>query len=161
MREKIDAVTELTGKVAKAKSIVSRLPQPKTNNSELRRAQNPMQVFGHEEPSVCKALGDKAKAIGGRLKKSQQHCLRMLTKSRRLPSCKFFKTAGFGKTKGGLLGDKVLTESDVTTLSPPIRIALLGKLVLNSMPRSRDCTTHSVECEQTRLGIKQCQEKNR
>jgi large subunit ribosomal protein L10 len=43
---------------------------------------------------------------------------------------KFFKGAGIGKTKGGLLGDVVLTDSDVTKLSQlPSRDILIGQVV--------------------------------
>ena len=43
---------------------------------------------------------------------------------------KFFKTAGAGITKGGLLGTTMLTEADVTKLSAlPARPQLLGRLV--------------------------------
>jgi len=43
---------------------------------------------------------------------------------------KFFKAVGFGKVKGGLLGDSVLSDTDVTKLaSLPSREILLGNLV--------------------------------
>lgn len=48
---------------------------------------------------------------------------------------KFFKAAGFGKTKAGLLGSQVLSDEEVTRLaSLPNRNMLLGQLVgqLNS-----------------------------
>lgn len=43
---------------------------------------------------------------------------------------KYFKTAGVGKPKAGLLGDAMLTEADVTRLSRlPTRTVLLAQLV--------------------------------
>ena len=48
---------------------------------------------------------------------------------------KFFKTAGFGKTKCGLLGTTALNDADVSKLATlPSKNVLLGRLVgqLNS-----------------------------
>lgn len=43
---------------------------------------------------------------------------------------KYFKTAGAGKTKGGLLGQTLLSDTDVTRLAAlPARQVLLGQLV--------------------------------
>jgi len=43
---------------------------------------------------------------------------------------KYFKTAGVGKTKGGILGSQILTDAEVTRLAAlPTRTALLGQLV--------------------------------
>ena len=47
---------------------------------------------------------------------------------------KFFKTATMGKAKAGILGDRVLTESEVTRLAAlPSKDALLGQLVRQLM----------------------------
>ena len=47
---------------------------------------------------------------------------------------KFFKTAAMGKAKAGILGDRVLTESEVIRLATlPSKDALLGQLVRQLM----------------------------
>lgn len=127
-QKKIDTVTELTDKVAKAKSIVladytglkhKQLEDLRKNlkkldaqfvvtkNTLLARAGLPK---GEGSTAALFSFSDEVAPLKELLK--------------------FFKTAAAGKTKGGLLGTTVLTEEDVTRLSKlPARPQLLSMLV--------------------------------
>ena len=137
-QRKIDAVTELTAKVDKAKSIVLadyrglKHKQLEELRRTLKKANAEFTVTKNR--LFMRALGDKAKSIEGYLKESTAALFAYADEAAPLGVLlKFFKTAGFGKTKGGLLGEKVLTEADVTvlaTLAPrPVLLAqLIGQL---------------------------------
>ena len=137
-QRKIDAVTELTAKVDKAKSIVladyrglkhKQLEELrrtlKKANAEFSVTKNTLFKRALSERSESKGLLDNL------LKESTAALFAYADEAAPLGVLlKFFKTAGFGKTKGGLLGDKVLTEEDVAvlaTLAP--RPVLLARLV--------------------------------
>ncbi len=134
-QKKIDAVTELTGKVAKAKSIVLadysglKHKQLEELRRTLKKANADFTVTKNR--LFAKALGDKAKSIEAQLTHSTAALFAYADEVAPLTVLlKFFKTAGFGKAKGGLLGDKVLTQTDVMTLAAlPPRPVLLTKLV--------------------------------
>jgi len=134
-QKKIDTVTELTGKVAKAKSIVLADYRGLKHKQleELRRAlkKTDAEFTVTKNRLFSKALGDKAKSIEGYLKESTAALFAYADEVAPLAVLlKFFKAAGFGKTKGGLLGNKLLNEADVVTLAAlPPRPILLGKLV--------------------------------
>jgi large subunit ribosomal protein L10 len=133
-QRKIDTVAALTEKVGKAKSIVLADYRGLKHKQleELRRAlkKTDADFAVTKNRLFAKALGDKAKSIEGQLKQSTAALFAYADEVAPLTILlKFFKTAGFGKAKGGLLGDKVLTEADVATLSAlPPRPILLGKL---------------------------------
>jgi large subunit ribosomal protein L10 len=134
-QKKIDAVTELTAKVGKAKSIVLadyrglKHKQLEELRRTLKKANAEFSVTKNR--LFAKALGDKAKSIEGQLKESTGALFAYADEVAPLTVLlKFFKTTGFGKTKGGLLGDKVLTDADINRLSTlPPRPILLGTLV--------------------------------
>lgn len=134
-QKKIDTVTELTEKVGKAKSIVLADYRGLKHKQleELRRAlkKTDADFTVTKNRLFSKALGDKAKAIEGYLKESTAALFAYADEAAPLTVLlKFFKTAGFGKTKGGLLGDKLLNEADVVTLAAlPPRPVLLAQLV--------------------------------
>lgn len=134
-QRKIDAVTELTEKVAKAKSIILADYRGLKHKQleELRRAlkKTDAEFSVTKNRLIARALGNKAKSIEGQLKEATGALFAYADEVAPLKELlKFFKTAGFGKTKGGLLGDKVLAEADVATLAAlPPRQMLLAKLV--------------------------------
>lgn len=134
-QKKIDIVTELTGKVAKAKSIVLADYRGLKHKQleELRKAlkKTDADFSVTKNRLFAKALGDKAKSIEGLLKESTAALFAYADEVAPLTVLlKFFKTAGFGRTKGGLLGDKLLTEDEVTKLATlPSRTVLLAQLV--------------------------------
>jgi len=133
-QRKIDAVTELTAKVGKAKSIVLADYRGLKHKQleELRRTLKKVNA----EFSVTKnrllmrAMGaDKAKAIESQLKESTAALFAYADEAAPVKELlKFFKAAGFGKTKGGLLGDMVLGDEDVAKLA-----AIASRPVLYSM----------------------------
>ena len=133
--KKVETVTELTDKVAKAKSIMLTEYQGikhkqfeelrkllKKTNAEFVVAKNRL---------LKRALGDKAKSLESLLE--QPNAVLFAYEDEVAPLkelLKFFKAVGFGKTKGGLLGDTALSEAEVTRLaSLPGRQQLLGQLV--------------------------------
>lgn len=134
-QKKIDTVSELTDKVAKAKSIVladySGLKHKQLE--ELRKAlkKSNAEFAVTKNRLLARALGDKAKSIEGELKASTATLFAYADEVAPLKELmKFFKAAGMGKTKGGLLGETVLTEAEVVRLSTlPSRDMLLGRLV--------------------------------
>jgi len=134
-KRKIDAVTELTEKVAKAKSIVLadyrglKHKQLEELRRTLKKANAEFAVTKNR--LFAKALGDKAAAIESQLTEATGALFAYADEVAPLKELlKFFKTAGFGKTKGGLLGSVALSDADVTKLSTlPARPVLLGQLV--------------------------------
>lgn len=134
-QKKINTVTELTDKIAKAKSIVLADYRGLKHKQleELRRAlkKNDADFTVTKNRLLTRALGDKAKSIEGYLKESTAALFAYADEVAPLAVLlKFFKNAGFGKTKGGLLGNKLLNEADVVTLaSLPPRPVLLAQLV--------------------------------
>lgn len=134
-QRKIDAVKDLTDKVAKAKSIVLADYRGLKHKQleELRRTlkKTNAEFSVTKNRLFAKALGDKAKSIEGQLKESTGALFAYADEVAPLKELlKFFKTTGFGKTKGGLLGDKVLTDADVSTLAAlaprPVLLARLA-----------------------------------
>jgi large subunit ribosomal protein L10 len=134
-QRKIDAVTELTEKVGKAKSIILADYRGLKHKQleELRRTlkKSNAEFSVTKNRLFAKALGDKAKSVESQLTEATGALFAYADEVAPLKDLlKFFKTAGFGKTKGGLLGDKVLANADVATLAAlPPRNILLGKLV--------------------------------
>lgn len=140
-QRKIDTVTELTEKVGKAKSIVLADYRGLKHKQleELRKALKKTDAeFTITKNTLLKlALSDPASSTGeskGLLELLKESTAALFAYADEVAPLtvllKFFKAAGFGKTKGGLLGTQVLSDEDVTTLaSIPSRPALLGKLV--------------------------------
>lgn len=134
-QRKIDAVAELTDKIAKAKSIVLADYRGLKHKQleELRRAlkKTDAEFTVTKNRLFAKALGDKAKSVEGQLKKSTAALFAYADEVAPLKVLLgFFKVAGAGSTKGGLLGTHLLSDEEVTRLaSIPSRSMLLGALV--------------------------------
>lgn len=134
-QRKIDAVTELTAKVDKAKSIVLadyrglKHKQLEELRKALKKTDSEFSVTKNR--LLAKALGDKTVSIENQLKECTAVLFAYADEVAPLKALlKFFKTAGAGATKGGLLGAQTLTNDDVTKLaSIPARPVLLTQLV--------------------------------
>lgn len=133
--KKLETVTELTDKVTRAKSIILTEYQGIKHKQleELRRklkASNAEFVVAKNR-LMKRALGDKSKSLETLLEQPNASLFAYGDEVAPLKELtKFFKAVGFGKTKGGLLGNAVLTEADVTRLATlPSRELLLGRLV--------------------------------
>jgi large subunit ribosomal protein L10 len=133
--KKAETVTDLTDKVAKAKSIILVEYQGIKHKQleELRRnlKKSDAEFTVAKNRLLKRALGDKAKPIESLLKQPNASLFAYADEVAPLKVLvKFFKAVGFGKIKGGLLGNTVLTEADATRLSTlPAREVLLGTLV--------------------------------
>ena len=134
-QKKIDTVAELTDKVAKAKSIVLadyrglKHKQLEELRKTLKKSDAEFAVTKNR--LFAKALGDKAASLEDQMKESTAALFAYADEVAPLKELlKFFKTAGFGKTKGGLLGTTVLGEAEIAKLATlPTRPQLLGQLV--------------------------------
>lgn len=139
-QKKIDSVTNLTEKVNRAKVMVladyrglkhKQLEELrrtlKKTNGEFMIAKNRL---------VLRALGDRAESMREALNNETAVLFAYEDEVAPLKELlKFFKVAGMGKTKAGLMGSTFMTDADVTKLATlPSRDALLSKLVrqLNS-----------------------------
>jgi len=133
--KKVETVTALTDKVARAKSIImaeyrgikhKQLEELrrklKASNSEFVVAKNRL---------LKRALGEKSKSVSPLLEQPTASLFAYADEVAPLKELvKFFKAVGFGRTKGGLLGNTLLSEEDVTRLATlPSREMLLGRLV--------------------------------
>lgn len=133
--KKIETVTALTDKVGRATSMViadyrglkhKQLEELrkllKKNNAELVIAKNRL---------LLRALGQKAGSLQELLKDTTATLFAYADEAAPLKELmNFFKVAGSGKPKGGLLGATFLSEADVVKLSElPSRQMLLTKLV--------------------------------
>lgn len=133
-QKKIDTVTNLTDKLSKANAFVlvdyrglkhKQLEELrkllKKTNAEFTVSKNRL---------LLRALGDKSEKVVGYLQDTTAVLFEYedeVAPVREL--LKFFKTAGFGKVKAGVIGKNVISESDITRLaSLPGREALLGQL---------------------------------
>ena len=80
---------------------------------------------------VLRALGDRGEGLKDSL--TEQTAVLFSYKDEVAPlkeMLKFFKAAGMGKAKAGIMGTTVMTEKDVTRLATlPSKEVLLGKLV--------------------------------
>lgn len=133
--KKIETISDLTDKVGKSKAMVlveyaglkhKQLEELrkllKKNNAEFVIAKNRL---------LKRALGDQATELETLLEQPTATLFAYGDEVAPLKDLlKFFKTAGVGKAKGGLLGTKTLSEAEITKLSTlPSREILLGKLV--------------------------------
>ncbi|MBI5449059.1 50S ribosomal protein L10 [Candidatus Gottesmanbacteria bacterium] len=133
-QKKIDTVTELTDKIAKAKSMVLtdyrglKHKQLEELRRTLKKTQGEFVVTKNR--LLRKALGDKALTIDAALNQSTATLFAYADEVAPLKDLlKFFKTAGMGIAKGGFLGASSLTESDIAKLANlPSRQMLLARL---------------------------------
>jgi large subunit ribosomal protein L10 len=133
--KKTETVSALTDKAARAKSMVlveyGGLKHKQLE--ELRRIlkKSDGEIVIAKNRLLKRALGDRAASIETLLEQPTATLFSYADEVGPLKDLlKFFKAAGMGKTKGGLLGDTVLTETDVAKLATlPSKEMLLGKLV--------------------------------
>jgi len=133
-QKKVDVVSELADKVAKAKSIVLadyqglKHKQLEELRKKLKSTQGEFVVTKNK--LFIRALGDNAKALEADLRDPTATLFSYADEVSALKELiKYFKTAGIGKTKSGLLGSTYLSVNDITRLSNiPNREVLLGKL---------------------------------
>jgi large subunit ribosomal protein L10 len=134
-QKKIDTVTELTDKASKAKSIVftDYVGLKHKQLEELRKKLAPVngEFAVTKNTLMSRALGDRADLAKPMLKQATGTLFSYgdeVTPVKTLLA--FFKAAAMGKTKGGLLGTTVLSESDVTKLAAlPNKDVMVGMLV--------------------------------
>lgn len=134
-QKKIDTVTGLTDKISRAKAIFFadyrglKHKQLQDLRKSLKKTQSEFVVTKNR--LLKRALGDKVKEFETELQDTTATIFAYADEVAPLRDLlKFFKVAGFGKTKAGLLGMQVLSDKEVTRLaSLPTRDVLLGKLV--------------------------------
>lgn len=134
-QKKIDTVSLLTDKISRAKSMVfvdyrglkhkqleSLRKSLKSVNADLTITKNRL---------MMRALADRAESLQAALSDTTATLFSYADEVAPLKELlKYFKTAGVGKTKGGLLGQTFLSDTDVTRLaSLPNRQILLSQLV--------------------------------
>lgn len=134
-QKKIDTVTSLTEKVAKAKAIVL-ADYRGLKHKQLEELRKILKKVDAEFAIVknrlfLRALGDKATSLESSLSDATAALLAYADEVAPIKELlKFFKNSGVGRPKAGLLGTQVFSESEVTRLSElPTRNALLGMLV--------------------------------
>lgn len=133
--KKLTTVTELTEKISRAKSIMLTDYQGIKHKQLEELRKNLKKVQGEfvitKNRLLKKALGERANDISTLLEQPTATLFAYDDEVAPLKELlKFFKTAGAGTAKGGLLGNHVLTTAEVATLaSLPTREILLGKLV--------------------------------
>jgi large subunit ribosomal protein L10 len=133
-QKKIDTVKNLTDKLGKARSVVFadytgiKHKQLETLRKNLKKTGAEFTVTKNK--LLERALSDTAKSVAPYLKENTGTLFNYDDEVGGLKELlKFFKLTALGKTKGGLLGNIALTDSDVDRLSKlPSRQALLGQL---------------------------------
>ncbi|MBI3577427.1 50S ribosomal protein L10 [Candidatus Gottesmanbacteria bacterium] len=134
-QKKIDSVNQLTDKLAKAKSVVLadyrglKHKQMEDLRKLLKKTEADFVVAKNR--LMLRALGDKAESLKANLVDTTAILFSYADEVAPLKElAKFFKTAGVGKTKIGLLGGQTLSEADLTRLATlPSREMLLAQLV--------------------------------
>ena len=134
-QKKIDTVTTLTDKLGKAKVVILteyrglKHKQLEELRRSLKKADGEFMVAKNR--LVLRALGDRGEGLKDSL--TEQTAVLFSYKDEVAPlkeMLKFFKAAGMGKAKAGIMGTTVMTEKDVTRLATlPSKEVLLGKLV--------------------------------
>lgn len=134
-QKKIDTVTLLTEKVSRAKSIVLTDYRGLKHKQleELRKLlkKTEAEFVVAKNRLLRRALGEKAESIKDSLEQTTAVLFSYADEIAPLKELlKYFKTAGAGKPKVGLMGAQVISEADVTRLSQlPTRQVLLAQLV--------------------------------
>ena len=133
-QKKTDTISALSEKAAKAKSIVLADYRGLKHKQleELRKAlkKSDAEFTVTKNTLFKRALGEKAALLETQLKNATGTLFAYADEVAPLKELlKFFKSAGAGTTKGGMLGNTVLGEADVTRLAAlPPRITLLAQL---------------------------------
>lgn len=133
-QKKIDAVAEMTDKISRSKSIIF-ADYVGLKHKQLEELRKKMRAVDAEfmvtkNKLMERALGDNAAQLKDVLKQATATIFSYNDEVSGLKELlKFFKAANVGKTKAGLLGITVLSETDVTKLaSIPSKEILLGQL---------------------------------
>ncbi len=134
-QKKIDTVTELSEKVSRAKAIVLtdyrglKHKQLEELRKLLKKTEGEFVVAKNR--LLKRALGGKAQTLDTSLTDATATLFAYADEVAPLKELlKFFKTAGVGKPKAGLLGNTLLNEAEVTRLAQlPTKNVLLGQLV--------------------------------
>ena len=134
-QKKIEKVNELTEKVGRAKSIVfaeyKGIKHKQLEDLRKRLKQADSEIVVSKNRLLLRSLGD----AGEHVKETLQYDTAAVFSYKDEISgvkelAKFFKEVNLGKTKGGLLEGKALSEKDVNYLATlPSREVLLTKLV--------------------------------
>ncbi len=132
--KKINAVSALTDKVSRAKAIVLtdyrglKHKQFEQLRKLLKKLEAELVVAKNR--LLLRALGDRAEGIAELFREPTATLFAYGDEAAALKELvKFFKNAGAGKTKGGLLGAQLLSDAEVTRLaSLPTREILLAQL---------------------------------
>lgn len=134
-QKKIDTVTSLSDKLSRAKVMVLADYRGLKHKQleELRRnlKKNEGELVVAKNRLILRALGEKAESIKNSLKESTAVLFAFADEVAPLRELlKFFKAAGAGSAKAGLLGTQVLSDEALSRLaSLPSREILLGQLV--------------------------------
>ena len=134
-QKKIDTVTALTDQITRAKAIVLadyrglKHKQLEELRKLLKKVEGEFIITKNR--LLRRSLGDKAQTLDASLADVTATLFAYADEVAPLKELlKFFKTAGVGRTKAGLLGTNALTEEDVTRLALlPAKNVLLGQLV--------------------------------
>lgn len=134
-QKKIDTITLLNDKISRAKSMVFvdyrglKHKQMEELRRTLKKHQGELTVAKNR--LLLRSLSDKAESLKAVLSDTTATLFAYADEIAPLKELlKFLKVAGVGKTKGGLLGNTILTDAEVTRLSVlPTRDVLLGRLV--------------------------------
>ncbi len=134
-QKKIETVTELTDKVGRAKALVV-TDYRGLKHKQLEEVHKLLKKFEAEfvvakNRLLLRALGGRGEALKDSLHDTTAVLFAYADEVAPLKELvKFFKAAGAGKFKAGLLGTQVLSDTDVAELSTlPSREILLGRLV--------------------------------
>jgi len=134
-QKKIDAVSTLTDRIKRAKAFYL-ADYRGLKHKQLEELRKVLKTVGSDFTIVknrlmIRALGDRSKALSDSL--NEPTAVLFAYEDQITPLSKllsFFKTAGAGKTKQGLMGETALSVEDVTRLSQlPGRNVLLAQLV--------------------------------
>lgn len=134
-QKKIETVQKLSDKVARAKALIladyrglkhKQFEQVRKVLKELEA-----ELVVAKNRLLLRALADRGKDLAQLLQEPTATLFAYADEAAPLKELlKYFKTAGAGKPKGGLLGDQLLTEAEVIRLATlPTREVLLGQLV--------------------------------
>lgn len=138
-QKKIDTVNQLTEKISKAKAMIMTdyrgIKHKDLENIRKLLKKSNAELVVSKNTLMLRALGTKADSIASSFTDSTAVLFEYGDEVAPLKELlKFFKTATMGKAKAGILGDRVLTESEVTRLATlPSKEALLGQLVRQLM----------------------------
>ena len=133
-QKKIETVTKLTDSVNRSKSIIFvdyrtiKHKQLETLRKTLKKTQSEFVVAKNR--LMLRALGDRAESVSAYLSNTTATLFNFGDEVGGLKDLmKFFKTIGAGILKGGILGQTVLTDAQVSILAGlPGRQELLGQL---------------------------------